>query len=127
MTHPLIARLSSELDWPCLTSLDAVQDFITAPGLHVLFVPGDPVRNLESADVAVILPELRLAFQNLFDCAVVSDSIEAAVREAAKAFQTPNLIFFESGRQIGDIPKVREWGDYLTRISLILNTSLAAE
>ncbi len=127
MAHPLINRLTDELGWPRLATAEALQAFTAAPGTHALFVPGDPARNLETADVAVILPELRLAFQGAFDCAVVDDAIETAVREAAGVFQTPSLIFFRQGRQLGAIPKVRDWDDYLGRIQTILATPSPAE
>ncbi|NHX28381.1 hydrogenase accessory protein, partial [Escherichia coli] len=63
MTHPLIGRLISEFDYPNLASMAQVEAFTQTPGVHVIFVPGDVQRNLETPDVAVILPELRQAFQ----------------------------------------------------------------
>jgi len=120
MTHPLIARLTDDMAWPYLTDLDVVAAFIARPGAHCLFVPGDPAKNLETTDAAVILPELVQAFQGRFDCAVVADDIDYAVREAAGVFKTPLLIFFRAGAQIGTIPKVRDWDDYLARIAQIL-------
>jgi hydrogenase-1 operon protein HyaE len=120
--HPLIARLTDTFGWPRLGDLTQMEAFTRAPGVHVLFVPGDPARNLETADVAVILPELRMAFQGAFDCAVVGDAIEEPVRKAADVFKTPSLLFFREGALIGAIPKVRDWDDYLARIQHILAT-----
>ncbi len=51
MTHPLIERLSSELGWPHLSEKADLEEFVGQEGEHVLFVPGDPRRNLETADV----------------------------------------------------------------------------
>ena len=121
-THPLIARLTGELGWPLLASTSEMEAFTRRPGVHVLFVPGDPARNLETGDVAVILPELKMVFQGAFDCAVVDDGIEEAVRKAADVFKTPSLLFFREGALIGAIPKVRDWDDYLARIQHILAT-----
>ncbi len=126
MTHPLIARLTDEFSWPRFDTLEAVQDFVDAPGVHVLFVPGDPKRNLETADVAVILPELKQAFQGKFDCAVVADSIETVVRDVTKVFKTPSLIFYREGKIFGAYPKVRDWSDYVALISHILTPSEAS-
>ena len=120
MTHPLIARLTDELGWPFLATLPDVQSFVETPGTHCLFVPGDPVRNLETADVAVILPELVQAFQGRFDCAVTGPEIEEAIRESTRVFKTPSLIFHRDGQLLAGIPKVREWSEYLARISQIL-------
>lgn len=127
MTHPLITRLTDELGWPALATMADVTAFTEAPGAHVLFVPGNAARNLETPDVAVILPELQLAFQGQFDCAVVADTVEADVRDATKVFKTPSLIFYREGRMIGGIPKVRDWQDYVTRITQILALPIAAE
>lgn len=120
MSHPLINRLTQEMGWPELTSAQEVQEFTNRPGTHCIFVPGDFKRNLESADVAVILPELKMAFQGRFDCAVVADSVEYQVREAAKILKTPSIIFYREGEMIGGLPKVRDWDEYITRIKQIL-------
>ena len=43
------------------------------------------------------------------------------MRDAAGVFKTPLLVFFRDTVQIGAIPKVRDWDDYLARISHILS------
>jgi hypothetical protein len=65
-------------------------------------------------------PELQQAFQGAFDCAVVADAIEADTREMAGVYKTPSLIFYRDGQQIGALPKVRDWSDYMARIAQIL-------
>lgn len=126
MGHALIDRLTTELGWPSLVTEDAVLDWINRPGDHVLFVPGDWTRNLETADVAVILPELRSAFQNRFDCAVVGDAMQDGVKERAGVYKTPSLIFYRAGQCLGGIPKVRDWDDYMARITHLLDQPMAA-
>ena len=127
MSHPLIERLSTEMGWANLASDSDLAAFTNREGVHVLFVPGDAKRNLETADVAVILPELKLAFQGQFDCAVVDDEIETAVREQTGVLKTPSLIFYRDGQVIGGIPRVRNWDEYMQRIAQILATPVAAE
>lgn len=126
-THPLITRLTSEFRYRALPDMAAVADFTEAPGVHVIFVPGDARRNLETPDVAVILPELRQAFQGRFDCAVALESVESDLRDATGIFKTPSLIFFRDGACIGGIPKVRDWSDYIERITHLLSLPIAAE
>lgn len=118
--HPLIARLETDLGWPRLRSLSDVAEFTGRPGAHCLFIPGDPARNLETADAAVILPELRMTFQHAFDCAVVDDAIEAKVRESYRVLKTPGFAFFREGRMVGAIEKIRDWDDYIARVTHIL-------
>lgn len=125
--HPLISRLMSEFDYPELTDMGEVAAFTEALGVHVIFVPGDAVRNLETPDVAVVLPELRTAFQRQFDCAVAADSVETELREDTGIFKTPSLIFYRDGACLGGIPKVRDWSDYVERITHFLSQPVAAE
>lgn len=123
--HPLIARLEGELGYPRLSTDAEVAAFLATPGLHCLFIPGDPRRNLETADAAVILPELRMAFQTGFDCALVDDAIEADLRERTRALKTPGLLFFRGADFLGAIERVRDWSDYLARITHILSSKAA--
>lgn len=123
--HPLIARLESEFRYPRLHSAHDVTEFLSRPGVHCLFIPGDARRNLETADAAVILPELRLAFQNAFDCAVIDDAIEAKLREEYRALKTPGFLFFRQSAYLGGIEKVRDWSDYLARITHFLSLKAA--
>lgn len=125
MPHPLIDRLTTELGWPRLDTPEALEAHLATPGTHCLFVPGDPARNLETTDAAVILPELCMVFQHVFDCAVVGDAIEAGLRERSGVLKTPSLIFYRDGRCLGGIPKVRDWADYLARIQTILGLQTA--
>ncbi|MDD9730505.1 hydrogenase accessory protein [Mameliella sp. AT18] len=127
MTHPLVTRLTEEFGYPALTTEAEIAAFTEAPGTHVIFVPGDARRNLETPDVAVVLPELRQAFQGRFDCAVAADSIETGLRESTGVLKTPSLIFFRDGQVLGGIPKVRDWSDYVDRITQLLAQPLAAE
>lgn len=123
--HPLIARLETEFRYPRLRTAQDVSGFLARPGVHCLFIPGDPRRNLETADAAVILPELRLAFQNAFDCAVIDDAIEATLREHHRALKTPGLLFFRADAYLGAVEKVRDWSDYLARVTHFLSLKAA--
>ncbi len=127
MGHPLIDRLTTELGWPCLQDEDEILTWLTRPGTHVLFVPGDWKRNLETADVAVILPEIAAAFQGRFDCAVVAEAAESGVKESSGVNKTPSLIFYRDGACLGGIPKVRDWDDYMARVTRFLDQPIAAE
>lgn len=117
MSHPLVIRLTADFGYPLLGDAASLAAFTGAPGAHLLFVPGDAARNLETPDVAVILPELHAAFQRAFDCAVVADGLEKQVREATGVFKTPALLVYRDGRFLGGIPRVRDWSDYVARIS----------
>ncbi|PTV95491.1 hydrogenase-1 operon protein HyaE [Rhodobacter aestuarii] len=118
--HPLVTRLTEEFAYPRLENGSDLAEFTRRPGVHCLFVPGDAARNLETPDAAVVLPELRQAFQNGFDCAVVGDGIETTLREETRVLKTPSFIFFREGEFLGGIEKIRDWDDYIARTSHIL-------
>ena len=123
--HPLIRRLETEFGYPRLASAHDLAEFTRRPGAHCLFVPGDARRNLETTDAAVVLPELRMAFQGAFDCAVVDDAIEAALREETRALKTPGFLFYRDGAYLGGIEKIRDWSDYIARIQFLLTQKAA--
>ncbi|TVP74651.1 MAG: hydrogenase accessory protein [Rhodobacteraceae bacterium] len=120
MSHPLLARLTEDFGWPQLDAPEALAAHLAQPGLHCLFIPGDAARNLETADAAVILPELRQAFQGRFDCALVGDALDAGLREETRVLKTPSFLFYDGDRFLGGIAKIRDWDDYMTRIPQIL-------
>ena len=66
-------------------------------------------------------------WQGKFDCAVVDDAIEADVRESSGVFKTPSLILYREGACLGGIPKVRDWDDYVARMTRFLSLPVAAE
>ena len=128
MSAALLDTLVQDRHWPRFETVEAIKAWTARPGFHCLFIPGDPAKNLETADVAVILPELVGTFRGAFDCALVADGIERATRETYEVWPTPSLIFFRDGEKLGAIPRVREWQDYIEKIALILEgETLAAE
>lgn len=120
MPSPLIEKLISEHGYPLIGAAN-LEDFIGGDETSVLFLTGDPAKNLETDDVAVILPELARAFGHRFKPGVVDRSIEKHVRERFDVWPVPSLLFVRRGQLVGAIPKVRDWEDYLTEIKRILN------
>jgi hydrogenase-1 operon protein HyaE len=118
-TSPLIDRLTVELSWPRLGRAE-LPAFIAAPGEAVVFLTGNPRKEPESNDVAVILPELAAAFGHRFRIGVVSREFEAEAKPLLANHATPALVFYRDGQRLGAIPRVRDWEDYLARIRAIL-------
>lgn len=118
--HPLVDRLVTEFAFPHLTEATGFAAFVNAPGAHLVFLPGEVARNLETPDIAVIVPELRIAFQGAFDCAVAQGEAESAAKDAIGVHKTPSIVFFRDGQPLGAMPKVRDWDDYMARIPVIL-------
>ena len=127
MSHPLLDRLVTELGWTAIDDDASFDAFALAPGEHAVLIPGDPAKNLETLDAAVILPELAQAFQNRFDMAVTAQAYDRPAREKVDVWPTPSLIFFRDGAQIGDIAKIRDWDDYIARTRAILDAETVTE
>ena len=120
MAQTLIDRIAAERGWTRIADTAALDAFAAAPGVRCLFVPGDPAKNLESGDVAVILPEIVKAFGGAFGVALVEDGVEREARERFDVWPTPSLIFVSGGAALGSIPRVRDWDDYMARTREIL-------
>lgn len=120
MESPLIDRLVDELHYPRVDA-DNLNDILTEAGERVLFLTGDPAKNLETNDLAVILPELQRAFAGRLNPAVVDRSIEQSLKERFDIWPVPSLIFLKDGEMRGAIAKVRDWADYLSEIAAILD------
>ncbi|MDV6330614.1 hypothetical protein [Asticcacaulis sp. 201] len=120
MSSPLIEQLITRHGCARLDAagLDA---FISAPGVGALVVTGDPATNLESDDLAVIVPELMKTFPGAFRTGVVDRDLEKEVRHRFDVWATPALIFVESGRMLAALPKVRDWNEYLVEMRRMLD------
>lgn len=95
--------------------------FIAGEGLRVIFVTGDPVKLLDSVDVAVVLPELYRHFGGSFAPAVATRAAEPALASRFGADVRPALVFFAAGQHLGTIPRVRDWDEYVAKFADFLN------
>lgn len=107
--------------WLAAGEIDA---FVAAPGMGLLFVTGDPVTNLETNDVAVILSELIKTFPGAFRLGLVERAAEQSVRKRFEVWATPSMIFVRNGAMAGALPQVRDWDDYLAEFTRILGMPL---
>jgi hydrogenase-1 operon protein HyaE len=90
----------------------------------VVFLPGHGKGNAETADVAVILPELVRALHPRLTPAVAGEAAERAILSLTGMMSLPALVFLRGDRLLGSIPRVRDWDDYLQRIGEILEGGL---
>lgn len=96
---------------------EEIDFFIAGPGLKVIFVTGDPVRLLDSVDLAVVLPELQRYFNGQLAGAVCQRGAEPAMASRFGADVRPALVFFANGEHLGTIPRVRDWDEYVAKVS----------
>ena len=113
---PLIDRLFTEFGYEAL-SVETLDAFIAGPGNAVIFAAGDFNRLDETADVAVVLPELIGAFPNTFRVGVTRDrDTEMAVQRLYRFNAFPALVFVRDGGWLGTIQRMQDWSDYLQDI-----------
>ena len=93
-------------------------------GHLMLFCTGDPQQRPESQDLAVILPELYQAFSARFRVGIVTSDIEDTVQQCYGIEQWPSLVLLRDGEFVGNIPRLRDWSEYLQEISLLLDAPL---
>lgn len=105
-----------ERGYPHLEAGD-IDLFIAGEGLRVIFVTGDPVKLLDSVDIAVVLPELHRHFAGAFAPAITTRAAEPAMAQRFGADVRPALVFFAAGQHLGTIPRVRDWDEYVAKVS----------
>jgi hydrogenase-1 operon protein HyaE len=93
MTHPLIQRLYDDYGYPEVT-LQTHDDFISQPGIAVLFFAGDPKLFRDTTDIA------GKALQQHYGFAA-----------------WPSLVFLRDGGYLGCLTGIQNWSEYLQAIS----------
>ena len=116
IAFPLIERLITHHGYESLKA-DTIEAFVSAPGHAVIFAAGDANRLDETADVAVVLPELMAAFSGMFRVGVTRDrETEMAVQRLYRFNAFPALVFTRDGGWLGTIQRMQDWSDYLKDI-----------
>ncbi len=121
MFPELIQQLITKDNYPLLTQ-DTLNDFVSQNHYSVIFFCNDAKLFPESLDVAVILPELMIAFKNQIVPAIVSRDDEMKLQRNYGFKTWPSLVFFKDGHYVGTISKVRNWDEYINEIQEIMLT-----
>ena len=118
-SYPLVAQLFSKHGCTDVQA-ENFAAFTQQPGHVLLLFTEDPVRYKEVLDLAVIVPELALAFPGRFAVGVL-------LPEAAREFHVrygfgrwPAFVILKDGAYVGAIDGLRNWGEYLAELSLLL-------
>ena len=116
MTHPLIRRLHDDYGYPEVT-LQSHDDFISQPGITVLFFAGDPNLFRDTTDVAVVLPELVKVFEDALIPGVVAAADGKALQQRYGFTAWPTLVLLRDGGYLGSLTGIHNWSEYLQEIS----------
>ena len=124
--HPLVTRLVDEFGLPEVDT-SSVDDFLAAAGNAVLLFTEDPKKFPESADVAVVLPELMAAYPGAFRAAVVARTAERALQGRFGFARWPALVFLRDGEAVGTITGMHDWDDFQARVTTLLDSPTRRE
>ncbi len=94
--------------------------FCAGRGVVALLFMGDHERLVESDDLAIIAPELAMAFEGAFSLAVVARVSERPLQQRFRFTAYPAMVFLREGGYLGAIERLLNWDDYLARIGEIL-------
>ncbi len=119
-THPLLARLHDQYGFPLLRGED-IAEFIARPGDAVMFFAEEPARYRETLDVAVILPELAAAYPARFRVGVLLPPEARPLAPHYGLTRWPALVFVRGGEYVGAIEGLRDWADYLSEVTSLLD------
>lgn len=119
MFVPLVQALIDRHGLPHLT-VDSLDTFLKNHNETVLFLSGDADRLDETADVAVIFPELLKTFGARLSGGVVDRSLERDLQRRYRFSAFPALVFLRGGEYLGAISRMRDWDGFLTETAEIL-------
>ncbi|PWR23149.1 hydrogenase [Zavarzinia compransoris] len=112
---PLVARLTAERGIPLLAET-AAGDIANGGGEWLIFLPGHGQNHAETADVAVILPELLAVFGGRLKAAVAAPDLEKTLRRRLDGIALPALVAVRGHELLGSISRVRDWHEYVDAI-----------
>jgi len=116
----IVQDLVEQSGLPCLAA-DAVDAFLAAPPAHkILFFAGDPAQRMETADVAVIFPQLLRHFAGRLEGALIAAGSETELKERFHVGALPSLVVTRGAETLGVFPKVWDWAVYVARIEAML-------
>ena len=119
MHAPIIQNMIETNAYPVI-GLDTLDEF-TAANRHVVLFFTELMKPVpETADVAVILPELERAFDKRFAVAVVAWEAQRDLQRRFRFTKYPALVFLRDGEYLGAIAGVLDWADYLADVERIL-------
>ncbi|WP_421621003.1 hypothetical protein [Alkalilimnicola ehrlichii] len=119
MSQILLDQLTEEHGLPRVNEA-GVEEWAEQAGEAMLLLAGDPGRVRESADFAVVLPELLTAMGGRLQAAVVSQDSEKAVGRRFGVRRWPALVVLRDGGYLGCIEGMRDWSVFLEELNRLL-------
>jgi hydrogenase-1 operon protein HyaE len=119
LRYPLIAQLFAKHGYARVTGA-TLEEWLARPGRTLLAFLEDPIKNRETLDLAVIVPELARACPGRFEVGVLLPEDARAVARRYGFLHWPALVMLADGKYVGAIDGLRNWDDYLADIERLL-------
>ncbi|BAF86601.1 hydrogenase expression/formation protein [Azorhizobium caulinodans ORS 571] len=122
LPHPLVERLVITHGY---SYADALSDLDGEPRDLLLFLPSHGKPHLETPDIAAVLPELVKSLNGTADrlsAAIAGPALELELRQQLQ-LALPALVVVRAGTPIGSVARMRDWDEYLARLSAVLGAA----
>ncbi|HEY9079395.1 hypothetical protein [Magnetovibrio sp.] len=93
---------------------------IVSNGDWLVFFPGEVGKRPETADLAVILPELVKGRNGSLQIAVVNAEDEEALSAEYGVLVKPTVAFVRDGDIKGLVPRIKDWAEYEFKLAELL-------
>jgi hydrogenase-1 operon protein HyaE len=121
MSPSLANEVARQHDMPSVDATTVDQVLVAAADrVVVLFFRGDTARWPETADLAVVLPQLIKAFPGRLTAAIVAAEAERDLMRRFGVSVCPSLALARPDRTLGVIPKIQDWSSYIAKITALL-------
>jgi len=118
-SYPLVELLFSRHGCTRVDA-DSLESFLAQPGHALLVFTEDPMRFKETLDLAVIVPQLQLAFAGSFTTGVLLPEAARQVQRRYGFNRWPALVMLKDGQYVGAIDGLRNWDEYLEEMKALL-------
>lgn len=118
-SYPLIAQLFTKHGCAEVRA-ETLAAFVQAQPHALLLFTEDPFRVRETLDLVVILPEIVRAFPGRFAVGVLLPEAARALQPRYGFRRWPALVMLKEGQYVGAIDGLRNWGEYVEGIALLL-------
>jgi hydrogenase-1 operon protein HyaE len=118
--HPLLAQLVARHAFTELTP-ETFDAWIGQDGRALLVFLEEPSRVRETLDLAVIAPQIALAFPGEFRTGVLMPAAARALVVRYGFRRWPALVLLRDGGYVGAIDGLRNWDEYVREVARLLD------
>ena len=126
VTHPIFKRLFGEAGFTRVDE-ETIDEFLKTDGLKMVVFADDPNDRKTTLDIAVIAPEIKKAFGEVFSrcsCADFTQARSLAARWGLRSM--PAVAIFRDSEFLGAVQGLKPWDEYISLLTEIAASQKAA-